>query len=100
MADVDFHIDKAKLENLAFSSESTRSLVSQETSRVRNNATALSAGFRTKRLSHNNPPVGGTAPVWKSDVKKFRNKYVGIVVTGNYSAMKDNHLHNTLLKAL
>lgn len=102
MADVEFRIDKKKLERLAYSSEQTRSMVEQKTHNVQSTAAMLSAGFRTGLYyrDHKTPAVGGTEPYWKANVKKYGVKPVGIVVTGNYAAMKDNHLHNTLLKSL
>lgn len=102
MADVVIKIDDAKLRKLAFGSDGTKSLVESATSQVTSNANAMGAGFRTGlyHRDHKSPAVGNTQPVYKGDVRKFGRKYVGIVVTGNYAAMKDNHLHNTLLKSL
>lgn len=102
MADVEFRIDPAKLRKLAFTSDGTRALVEEKTRKVASTAQSLSSGFRTGlyHRDHKPPAVGGTPPVWKQDVQRRGNTYVGLVVTGNYAAMKDNHLHNTLLKSL
>lgn len=102
MADVEFTIDDAKLDRLVGNSQATQALVAKRTQQVASRANAMGAGFRTGyyHRDHQSPAVGGTAPTYKADVQKRGKSPVGIVVTGNYAAMKDNHLHNTLLKAL
>lgn len=42
---------------------------------------------------------GGTAPEYAGDVRRVKKAPIGIVHPANYAAMKDNYLHNTLLKA-
>lgn len=102
MADVQIRIDPNKLRSLAFASEVTRQLVDEETRKVASNANSMGAAYRTGfyHVDHKSPAVGGTQPVYKADTQRRGKTYVGIVATGNYAAMKDNHLHNTLLKAL
>lgn len=102
MADVEFKIDDDALANLVGGSQGTFSLVARKTDAVASNANAMSAGFRTGfyHRDHKSPAVGGTQPHYKHDVQRRGRNPVGIVVTGNYAAMKDNHLHNTLLKSL
>lgn len=102
MADVEFKIDDDKLDRLVGNSQGTFSLVAGKTNLVASNANGMSAGFRTGKYhrDHKSPAVGGTQPHYKHDVQKRGKFPVGIVVTGNYAAMKDNHMHNTLLKSL
>ena len=102
MADVEFTIDDEKLWNLIDKGQGTYTLVSRVTDKVASNANTMSAGFRTGLYyrDHKAPPVGNTQPKYGSNVRKGKKGPVGIVYTGNYAAMKDNHLHNTLLKSL
>ena len=102
MADVDFTIDDAKLTQLIGNSPQTKALVERYATKVASRANSMSAGFRTKVYQRpgEDKPVGGKAPKYKVDVKKKGRYPVGIVVTGNYAAIKDNHLHNTLAKSL
>ena len=75
--------------------------IKAKTERIQQAASSMSAGFRTGlyHRNHKSPAVGNTAPQYESDVQDFNGVPVGIVYTGNYSAMKDNHENNTLLKA-
>lgn len=75
--------------------------VKVKTAGIKAAADSMSAGFRTGlyHRDHKSPAVGNTKPKYKSSVKKFNGLPVGIVYTGNYSAMKDNTINNTLLKA-
>lgn len=75
--------------------------VKVKTAEIKAAADSMSAGFRTGlyHRDHKSPAVGNTKPKYKSSVKKFNGLPVGIVYTGNYSAMKDNTINNTLLKA-
>ena len=102
MADVEFKIGDEKLWNLVCKGEGTFTLVSKVTDMVASNANSISSGFRTGLYyrDHKAPPVGNTAPVYKHSTRRTGRTITGLVVTGNYAAMKDNHLHNTLLKSL
>ena len=102
MADVEFTIDDDALGRLVGNSDRTRAIIAKRVDEVTARANAMSAGFRTGfyHRDHQSPAVGGTQPAYKGDVEKRGKNPVGIVVTGNYAAMKDNHLHNTLLKSL
>lgn len=64
-------------------------------------ANAISAGYRTGRWHDHltGETLGGTPTMYGADVFNGRKGYIGIVHPENYSAMKDNHLHNTMLKA-
>ena len=101
MADVQIRIDPNKLRSLAFTSEGTRQLVDEKTRKVASTAESLSAGFRTGlyHRDHKSPGVGNTQPKYGKDARIMGKSAVGIVYTGNYAAMKDNHENNTLLKA-
>lgn len=74
--------------------------VKAKTAEIKAAASSMSAGFRTG-IYHpaKGERVGNTKPKYKSSVRRFKGLPVGIVVTGNYSAMKDNTLNNTLLKS-
>lgn len=48
---------------------------------------------------HKSPGRGPTAARYEGNVENHRGIPVGIVFTGNYAAMVDNMLNNTLLKA-
>lgn len=77
--------------------------VTKEANAVASRANALGAGYRTGYYhpNHKSPAVGGTQPKYKAfQAQVFNKTPVAIVVTKNYAAMKDNMLHNTLLKSL
>ena len=75
--------------------------VRKETEETRSRASAISAGFRTgEKRGFYGPGIGNQPTRYESDVKLYHGYWpVGLVYTGNYSAMKDNTLNNTLLKA-
>lgn len=102
MADVEFHIDRAKLEKLAFNSESTAKLVNDVASQMASRANALGAGYRTPKWHDHvtGETKGGKQPEYESTPKKTRKGARAVVHPANYAAMKDNMEHNTLLKAL
>lgn len=87
---------------LADSSQLDR-LVREHTDRIAGTANTLSSEFRTGMYRD---PVtrearGNTQPSYVGDVRRGRTgRPVGLVRTGNYSAMRDNTENNTLLKAL
>lgn len=102
MADSEFKIDKEKLWRLVCKQDETYQLVRNEGDAVAGRANEMSAGFRTAKYhpDHKSPGVGGTQPVYRSNTRRNPDVPVSLVYTGNYAAQKDNHLHNTLLKAL
>jgi hypothetical protein len=71
------------------------------TTRITATANALGSGYRTPKWHDHETgeTKGGTAPVYAGDVRIGKKGPIGIVHPANYSAMKDNHLHNTMLKA-
>ena len=103
MASVTVKVDISQqaLEHAVFFSEGTARALGGKTSAITGAANALSAGFRTGlcHRNHQSPAVGNTPAEYAGDVELKRKGYVGIVYTANYAAQKDNHLHNTLLKA-
>lgn len=103
MAEVEFHIDKEKLWRLICKQDAIYQVIRSTTDAVADRANNLSAGFHTKKYhpDHKSPGVGGTQPVYRSNTQRPKGIVpVGLAYTGNYAAQKDNHLHNTLLKAL
>lgn len=65
-------------------------------------ANSMSASYKTAKWHDHatKETKGGKSPNYVADVERKSNSYVGIVYTGNYAAMKDNHEHNTLAKVL
>jgi hypothetical protein len=102
MANVHFHIDRAKLERLAYSSEGALELVDEAGRRVAENANALGSGYRTPKWHDHatGETKGGTQPMYGSTPKMTSKGARCAVHPKNYAAMKDNVLHNTLLKSL
>jgi len=103
MANVEFTINKEKLWRLICKQDATYQAIRSTTDAVASNANAMSAGYRTKKYhrDHKSPAVGGTQPKYQSNTSRLRGVVpTGIVHPKNYAAMKDNHLHNTLLKSL
>lgn len=107
MADVTFDIDEVKLKRLAFGSDKTYQLVKQKRDATQAKANAYGGSFRTQVVYdfETHEKVGGTKAVYGGGTKRFRTSDgasipVGIVHPMNYAAMKDNFLHNTLLKSL
>ena len=96
----DVQIDEGKLWKAINDADGTQRMISDMASDMASMANALGSGFRTKRVSIKGKKVGGTQPRYASDAKKFNRTFVGIVHPINYAAMKDNHLHNTLLKSM
>ena len=72
--------------------------LTKEAGAIAGRANAMSSAFRTGlyHRDHKSPAVGNTQPKYESDQARGA---VALVYTGNYAAMKDNALNNTLLKA-
>ncbi|MBQ9021556.1 MAG: hypothetical protein IJ113_06040 [Eggerthellaceae bacterium] len=101
MASAFVRINEKKLKKLVDESSGTGALLQGRVDSVEGKANSSSSGFRTG-IYHRpgGEKVGNTQPTYKGNVTKGRKGYVGIVYTGNYSAMKDNYENNTLLKSL
>ena len=77
--------------------------LTKEAAAIAGRANALGSGFRTQLYTRpkTREKVGGKQPVYKSLPARMYNGYpVALVTEGNYSAMKDNYEHNTLLKSI
>ena len=102
MADVvQVEIDEAAFKEAVNEADNILDILQQKAVEIAARANSYGAGFETERtvVWATGEHVGGTQPVYGSDVKKGGKGPVGIVMTKNYAAMKDNYLHNTLLKA-
>ena len=94
-------IDEAALERAALRGEGMQEVLGRKVAHIAGVANAMSSGFRTGLYyrNHESPPVGNTQPKYGGDVKLGDYGWIGLVHPENYAAMKDNHEHNTLLKA-
>lgn len=103
MADVDVRVElnMAKFNKVVFKDPMLGAIVSQKTNEIASRANSLSSGFRTEKWhDHKTGEVKGETPAeYVGDTNLGSYTYRGIIHPANYSAMKDNHLHNTLLKA-
>lgn len=81
--------------------DAAQGAVRDRTSAIESAANLMGSGFRTGiyHRDHKSPGVGDTAPRYESNVEEHGGIPVGMVYTGNYAAMVDNHRSNTLLKA-
>ena len=94
-------IDAEKAIRAVNASDGIESALAEKAAEIAAAANALGAGFETEQTVRwaTGEHVGGTSPEYGSDVKRGAKGPVGIVMTRNYAAMKDNHENNTLLKA-
>ena len=103
MARVTVVIDEEALRHAVSYAEGMEAALSAETEAISGRANSMGAGFRTGlyyiRHGQPKPGVGNKQPIYKGDVRMGNHGYVGLVRSANYAAMKDNYLHNTLLKA-
>ena len=85
-----------------FQSSECKEALTKHAKEIADRANAMSSGFRTGLFyrNHESPPVGNTQPQYgyKPAVNTAEGS-VALVIEKNYAAMKDDHLHNTLLKA-
>lgn len=95
MANVTLKLDEKAIKNLG-RLDGIRPLLDNATAQITSSAQSMSAGYRTG-IWHGK---GNTPTNYKGDVSCHEYGYVGLVVTGNYSAIKDNYENNTLLKAM
>lgn len=107
MASARVEIDDLRALRAMLTAPGLEDAIANATAKVAEKANRLGSGFETERTRdwRTGEQFGGRKPLYKHDVVRTRNRKagvdapVGIVVTGNYAAMKDNHEHNTLLKA-
>ena len=102
MAEFRVKLDDKKLWKAINEAEGIQGVLEEKAGAVASRANSIGAGFKTGYYyrDHKPPPVGGTRPKYGHDVELHKHTRVGLVYTGNYAAMKDNHEHNTLLKSL
>lgn len=93
---LDIQWNKDALGHAIGTAPETQEAVEQATNRILSTAQSIGSGFRTQKYKDK----GDTPAVYAGDVQAYSHAYVGVVYTANYSAQKDNHLHNTLLKAV
>lgn len=102
MADFEVEINQGKLREAVQDAEGLPTALGDAVSQIAGRANAIGSGYRTG-IWHDHASGekrGGTQPVYEGDVQRRGRSQVGIVHPGNYAAMKDNHLHNTLLKSI
>lgn len=102
MGDLKVVIDDAKLKKAINEASGTRQALNLAVDHITSRANSIGSGYRTAKYhrDHKSPAVGGTQPKYTGDVKMGKKGPIGIVHPKNYAAMKDNHLHNTLLKSV
>ena len=98
---VRFEIDEEKAKKAVSFSDGIRDALYTGVARITGRANAMSAGFRTGRFySRDDHELrGNTQPKYAGSIMLGSYGWVGLVHPKNYAAMKDNHLHNTLLKS-
>ena len=105
MADrLEIHWNKAQLNREIGKSEEVNSQITRHTARMGMAANDAGAGFKSERVLDYKKKewVGGTQAHYGYNVERNGSDRwpVGLVYTANYAAMKDNLLHNTLLKVV
>lgn len=95
-------VDMKKVRQAIQDGEGLHGAIAAETSRITANANSLSSGFFTGLFYDRSAGrmVGNTQARYAGDTAKKGRSTVGLVHPANYSAMKDNHQNNTLLKSL
>jgi len=94
------HLDNKAVDEAIQEGDGTALALQEIVERVKGNANAMSADFRTKKSKTKGVPVGNKQPIFGGDVEEFGGRQVGIIYTANYAAQKHNHEHNTLLKSI
>ncbi len=100
MDKVVIEIDEKALDEVT--DKSISGIITEATQNVQSTTMSMSAGFRTG-IWHDHgtgETLGDTAPEYAYSTRDNGRGLVGLVYTGNYSAMKDNYENNTLLKAM
>lgn len=89
-----------------FQSQECKEAVTNLAKEIASKANSMSAHFRTELFypPGSNEPlenVGNQQPKYGAinAINSAKSGCVALVVEANYAAIKDNHLHNTLLKA-
>ena len=94
-------INESNLKHAVNYAPGTKAALGKKAAQISANANSMAAGFRTGIFhDHETGETKGDTPArYESSAKMGSKGYVGIIYTANYSAKKENHLHNTLLKA-
>lgn len=98
MAKARLEIDEKALRNALFRDAGIAEAIASATEDIASRANSLGAPHPTGKWhdhEHGDAVRGPTTPHYKHSVRGA----VGIIMPGNYAAMKDNAGHNTLLKA-
>lgn len=101
MDSVTVELDMDAFQRAVENAENLAPLLEARAASIAQTANAMGAGNPTQETVRwaTGEHVGGTRPEYGHDVRAGRRGPVGIVMTRNYAAMKDNHENNTLLKA-
>lgn len=99
MADMRVTVDDAAVKRAIDGSDGVKPLLLKRGNEIASRANALGAGYRTPKWHDRKTgeTKGGKAPQYGATLGSSRT--MCIVHPENYSAMKDNYLHNTMLKA-
>lgn len=102
MADVKIELDMKSCEHACYHADGLKPILQKASNTIAARSTALGSGYRTPKWHDHDTgeTKGGKAPKYGADVYHGKRGYIGIVHPENYSAMKDNYLHNTMLKAI
>lgn len=100
MANWEVHLDEKKAQEFVDNASGTQKALDEATGSLSSTANSLSSWFRTMKCHIKGKQVGGTQPRYGKTVKYKKGAYVGFVHPKNYAAIKDNYLHNTLLKSM
>lgn len=94
-------IDENALKRAISYGDGIESALKEAVNKIESRANAMAVGYETP-IWHDHKTgetKGGTQAEYRGDVQLGKKGYVGIVYTANYAAQKENHQHNTLLKA-
>lgn len=94
-------IDEAALKRAVGHGDGMQEVLGRKVNTITGRANALGMSFRTGRYYDRTTEElrGNTQPKYAGSVQLGKYGWVGLVHPANYAAMKDTHLHNTLLKA-
>lgn len=98
MADVRVTVDDAAVKRAIDDADGVKPLLLKRGNEIAARANALGADYRTPKWHDHatGETKGGKAPQYGATLGR---SVICIVHPENYSAMKDNYLHNTMLKA-
>lgn len=98
---VKVEIDSRGLKHAVAFAHGTEAALRKYTDKIKSRANSMAAGYTTPKWHDHKTgeTKGGTKAAYDGDVILGRKGYVGIVYPANYAAQKENHQHNTLLKA-